>query len=579
MSDLVFFIPLFAICLYLSYDINFLNRIGGLPEISSDKAQYYVYLPATFIYGWDIHKFPAGIEKKCEGFHLDYKRNKLEDKMTCGVAMLWAPFFLVTHFIAVHWNLQPDGFSDFYERMTVIPGVFYLVLGLFFLRKFLGNYVTRKISYITVLLIFAGTNLYYYGIDDGLMSHVNSFFLFSLFLFLLKKFIERKEKSYGLFLGLSIVLSLAILIRPTNISLFTWMIFLDIRSWKEISNRLILFLKPWYIFIFILTAFLVFLPQFLYWKYLTGHFLYYSYQSESFSNWNHPQLIRIWFSTLNGFFLYTPLALFFIAGIILMIVKKIPNGIFIGLSFLITSYIFASWYCWFFGGAFGFRPLVEYFTLFSLPFAYFINMLWRMRNLYLQSIFIILISCSVYYNLRMTYHTRWNTSSVWAWDDYLRYIAETGMYNWPGHTYTYTQDFENIGVTEVFPVQTCAHSPIWAGYVAKSVEFNRLYSERLDLLLKKPVKKVNTEVWINPGNKTETGTRFIYKIEDSQHNIFYYKEIKIDDFLKGKGKWCRISATFEIPEWVDPSNSITFMIWNPAKTDTTYIDDLKLKFE
>jgi len=166
MSDLVFFIPLFAICLYLSYDINFLNRIGGLPEISSDKAQYYVYLPATFIYGWDIHKFPAGIEKKCEGFHLDYKRNKLEDKMTCGVAMLWAPFFLVTHFIAVHWNLQPDGFSDFYERMTVIPGVFYLVLGLFFLRKFLGNYVTRKISYITVLLIFAGTNLYYYGIDD-----------------------------------------------------------------------------------------------------------------------------------------------------------------------------------------------------------------------------------------------------------------------------------------------------------------------------------------------------------------------------------------------------------------------------
>ena len=90
---------------------------------------------------------------------------------------------------------------------------------------------------------------------------------------------------------------------------------------------------------------------------------------------------------------------------------------------------------------------------------------------------------------------------------------------------------------------------------------------------------MNTEVWINPGNKTETGTRFIYKIEDSQHNIFYYKEIKIDDFLKGKGKWCRISATFEIPEWVDPSNSITFMIWNPAKTDTTYIDDLKLKFE
>lgn len=577
--DLIFFIPLFILCLYLSYDINFLNRIGGLPEIRSDKAQYYVYLPATFIYGWDVSKFPPDIEHKCSGFDLDKKHNKVVIKMTCGVAILWTPFFLATHFIAVHWNLQPDGFSDFYERMTVIPGVFYLILGLFFLSKFLRFYFSRKISYITVLLIFAGTNLYFYGIDDGLMSHVNSFFLFSLFLFLLKKFIERKEKSYGLFLGLSIVLSLAILIRPTNILLFTWMIFLDIRSWKEIGNRLILFLKPWYIFIFILTAFLVFLPQFLYWKYLSGHFVWYSYLGESFSNWNHPQLIRVWFSTLNGFFLYTPLALFFIAGIIFMIMKKVPNGIFIGLSFLITSYVFASWYCWFFGGSFGYRPLVEYYALFSLPFAYFIGMLWRMRNLYFQSILVVLISCSVYYNLRMTYHTQWNTSSVWAWDDYLLYLDYAGMYEYPKHSYTYIQDFENYGIPEFHPIQNCVHSPVWAGYVDKSTEFNRMFSLRIIEILGKPLKRVNASIWINPGKKLKTGTLFVCKIEDTQHKLNYYRDIKVDDFLKGQDKWSRISATFEISEWVDQTNTITFLIWNLAQTDTTYIDDLKLRFE
>ena len=576
---MIFFIPLFLLCLYLSYDINFLNRIGGSPEIRSDKAHYYVFLPATFIYGWDARKFPHDIDYKCAGFVLDKKHNKVVIKTTCGVAILWTPFFLATHFIAVHWNLQPDGFSDFYERMTVIPGVFYLILGLFFLSKFLRYYFSRKISYITVLLVLAGTNLYFYGIDDGLMSHVNSFFLFSLFLFLLKKFLDGEKKSYGLFLGMSIVLSLAILIRPTNIFLFTWMIFLDVRSWKGIINRLIVFLNPWYILIFLVTVFVVFLPQFLYWKYLSGQFLWYTYPGESFSNWKHPLLIRIWFSTLNGLFLYTPLALFFIAGIIIMIVKKVPNGIFIGMTFLIVSYVFASWWSWFFGGSFGYRPMVEYYALFSLPFAYFIGMLWRMRNLYFQSILVVLISCSVYYNLRMTYHAQWNTSSVWAWDDYLRYLESAGIYSWPRHSYTYIQDFDNSGIPEVTPVRTCVHSPNWAGYVAKSIEFNRMFSRRLDAILVNPVKQINADVWINPGKKLKTGARFVCRIEDSRNKIYYHKDIKVDDFLKAPDKWSRISATFEIPEWVDQTNTITFLIWNPAKTDTTYIDDLKLRFE
>ena len=566
-------------CLYLSYDINFLNRIGGLPEIRSDKAHYYVYLPATFIYGWDANKFPPGIDYKCQGFVLDKIHNKVVVKTTCGVAILWAPFFLATHFIAVHCDLQPDGFSDFYEKMTVIPGVFYLVLGLFFLRRFLSHYVSRKISYITVVLLLAGTNLYFYGIDDGLMSHVNSFFLFSLFLFLLKKLIDGSKKSYALFLGLSIVLSLAILIRPTNILLFIWVIFLDVRSWREIIKRLAVFLNPGYILIFLVTAFIVFLPQFLYWKYLSGHFVWYSYPGESFSNWNQPQLIPVWFSTLNGLFLYTPMALFFIAGIIIMMVRKIPNAAFLGFFFLLVSYVFASWYCWFFGGSFGYRPMVEYYALFSLPFTYFICSLSRMKNLYFQSLLIFLILFSVNYNLRMTYHQRWNTSSAWAWDDYLRYMENAGIYHCPRHSYTYIQDFENFGIPEIGPIRKCVHSPIWAGYVDKSIEFNRLFSQRMDNILGKPLKQVNAEVWINPGKKLKTGTRFVCRIEDTQQKVYYLKDIKIDEFLKGPDKWSRISAAFEIPEWVDQANSINFLIWNFARSDTTYIDDLKLRFE
>jgi hypothetical protein len=578
--DWIIFVPMFFLGLYLAYNINFSNRQNNLPEIYSDKADYYVYLPATFIYGWDIHKFPAGIEKKCLGFHFDYKRNKLEAKTTCGIAILWAPFFLITHFIAVHWDLQPDGFSDFYQKMTILPGVFYLILGLFFLMKFLRNYFSRGVSYITVFLIFTGTNLYYFGIDDGLMSHVNSFFLFALFLFFLKKFLDQREKSFALFVGICFVLSLAILIRPTNILLFTWMIFLDITSLKALWKRILLFLKPAYILAFIITASLVFLPQLIYWKYLTGHFMYYSYQGESFANWKNPLMIAVWFSPLNGFFLYTPLALLFIAGIVIMIIKKIPNGIFIGVFFLLITYIFASWWSWYFGGSLGCRPVVEYYSILALPFGYFLASLKAMKNLYIRSLLILFMIISIYYNFRLTYHQRWNPYSTWSWDDYLIYLDEAGIchYNW--NSYTYVNDFENYSSVEPqWPQRECVHSPGIAGYVNEDIPTNGLFKRRLDGIIHAPVKRVKTSLWVNPGKKIRTGVVFICKIQNWEQNCFYFKEVNLDDFIKSPKTWVRIPANFEIPEWIDQSNTICFYVWNKSRTSITYIDDIKLRFE
>jgi len=579
-GDWAIFFPLFFICLYLAYNINFVNRKVNSPEIYSDKADYYVYLPATFIYGWDVNKFPEGIEKKCGGFLLDHKKNKLIDKTTCGVAILWTPFFLVTHFIAVHWNLQPDGFSDFYQKMTILPGVFYLILGLFFLNKFLRNYFSRKISYITVFLIFVGTNLYFFGIDDGLMSHVNSFFLFSLFLFLLKKFLDQEEKSIGLFIGISFVMSLAILIRPTNILLITWMIFLDITSVKSLWKRVLLFLKPGYILTFLVLASLVFLPQFIYWKYLTGHFIYYSYPGEGFTNWKNPLMIAVWFSPLNGFFIYTPFALLFIVGIVIMIVKKISNGIFIGLFFLLITYIFASWCVWYFGGSFGYRPFVEYYSLLALPLGYFLTSMKAMKNLFIRSMLIIFIIISSYYNLRLTYNPPWIPYSTWAWDDFFIYLDNAGVHHYSSDTYTYIQDFENFGsVDQQYPQTECVHSPGIGGYVNEDIPVNGYYFRRLDDALHAPTKRIEASLWVNAGKKKKTGAVFVGEIKDGKGNFLYRKEVKLDDFIKYPKTWYKVTSTYEIPEWIDQSDNICFYVWNKEGKPITYIDDIMLRFE
>lgn len=577
--DWMIFVPLFFLGLFLSYNINFTSRNFYVNKIVSDKAYYYAYLPATFIYDWDIHKFPAGIEKKCDAYFLDSKRNKLDNKTTCGVAILWTPFFLVTHFIAVHWDLQPDGFSDFYQKMSILPGVFYLVLGLFFLRKFLSNYFSPFISWVTVFLIFAGTNLYYYGVYDGLMSHVNSFFLFALFLFLLKKFLDQEKKSFLLFVGISFVFSMAILIRPTNILLFFIIIFLDVNTLKSILARILLFLKPTYILSFLVIFLLVFLPQLIYWKYLSGNFLYYSYPGEGFINWKNPHMISVWFAPLNGFFLYTPIALLFIAGIVIMILKRISNGIFTGLFFLLITYIFASWHMWYFGGSFGYRPFVEYYAILALPFGYFLTSLKSVKNLYIRSLLIIFIVISCYYNLRLTYIQRWNTSSAWAWDDYLIYLDNAGLYHYNFDVYTFKQDFENSPTEFQFTQRECVHSADIAGYFNKDIGFNGKFSRRLDDVLHGQVKSIKASLWVNPGKKIRTNALFICNIHDWKEKSYYFKAIPLDDFITSPLTWVKITATFEIPEWIDQSNIISMGVWNKSRTSTTYIDDIKLRFE
>ena len=172
--DLLFFTAVFAVCLLLAYQLNFKDgkaRASGV--FASDKSIYYVYLPATFIYGWDVHKFPHQCDTLYHGFILDYKTGKVVNKMTCGVAILWTPFFLATHALASIFHLQPDGFSEFYQKMAILPPVFFLVLGLFFLKRFLQRYLSPWLACSSILFILAGTNLYHYGLVEGLMSHVH----------------------------------------------------------------------------------------------------------------------------------------------------------------------------------------------------------------------------------------------------------------------------------------------------------------------------------------------------------------------------------------------------------------------
>lgn len=575
----LFFIILALVCVYLSWHRNFPDRAyKGSYEICCDKADYYIYLPATFIYKWDVNRFEKGIDLPRVGFTLDHKNQKIFTKTTCGVAILWVPFFLAAHGIALVSGIHADGFSLYYEHFAVIPGAIFLVLGLFFLRKFLTRYFPTAVTYAVVLLLFLGTNLYFYGIDEGLMSHIHSFFLFSLYLFLLGKFLDSEKKPPGLFIAISFTLSLAILIRPTNIIVLSWMVFLDVRTFREMLSRLRIFLHPVRILVFAIAAFIVFLPQFLYWKYLTGSFLYYSYEGESFTLWQNPHIIPILFSPLNSLFIYVPFAITFFAGLFVMIRRRITNGIFIFVFFAMVVYIFASWYCWHFGGSFGSRPLVEYYALLSIPLGYFLMKIPAISNLFTRSVILLFIILCIIYNLKMTYNYRWVTFTTWSWDDYLRNVQAAGLYHDPGNTYTYFNDFENSGMIPMYADYKTYYSPSRGGFLDAMVRENGLFQNHLSLILKKPVEKIGVKMMINRPGEENTGVIYTCRITDGNQRILFSKTYQLDDYAVKAGQWYSMNETLYIPEWIDQNCLITFVVQDPLGKGI-YIDDQILVFE
>ena len=393
-------------------------------EIWADKAGYYVYLPAAVKFNFNSDNFPDSIDTKTgDGFTLDERNGRVLTKYTYGVALMQLPFFCLADLFAKPLNFENNGFSPIYHWSVNIASVFYLLLGLIFLFKFLNYQFDKQSSLLTIITIFLATNLYYYSIDETGMSHVYSFSLFSIFLYFLR--ITNYIKKYGIWQNLTfgLLIGLIILIRPTNVLFVSTFLFLDINSQSEIFLRI----KRLFHFKTLITitigVLLIALPQILYWNYASGSFLDYSYGDEGF-NWMNFKLLNTWFSPNNGLFIYTPFYLLVIVLLLLMIKNKKENGIYLLVLFLTISYTFSSWWAWSFGCSFGARSYVEYLSVFSIPIAYLFFKTKKLNAIKIASL-VTLVIVLILFNLKMiySYDDCFYGKNAWDWSWYIELVT------------------------------------------------------------------------------------------------------------------------------------------------------------
>ncbi|MBE9511996.1 MAG: hypothetical protein IMY71_14100 [Bacteroidetes bacterium] len=384
--------------------------------INHDVVSYYAYLPAAFIYHDLSFEFKSGLPDDFEGriWTHSAKNGNQVLKMTMGNSLLWTPFFLAAHGYAHVSEYQSDGYSLPYSIAIFIAGLFYLAIGLIFLNKTLKNYFNDlTIALVLILLVF-GTNLLHYAVIEPGMSHVYSFCLFNVFLFITIKWNRNPSWSNSLKLGL--LTGLIILVRPSNIIVVLVPLLWGVAGVKSFKAKLQIFFKNRYrIISAVFVALIVFCLQIIYWKSVTGDLFYYSYGDEGFF-FLHPHVIDGLFSYRKGWLIYTPVMLFALFGF-RYLRKQIPDSFWPVLIFLIINiYLVFSWWCWWYGGSFGSRIMVDSYAFLSLPLAAVIQKISEKRRI-MRSIFIIIFGTLVWVNL---FQMRQYRTSLLHWDSMSR---------------------------------------------------------------------------------------------------------------------------------------------------------------
>ncbi len=337
-----------------------------------DATGYYMYLPA-FIIHQDLGQLsfyehidslyqPSGGVMQY-GIHSHRLTGRRSTRYPVGVALFELPGFLAADYFTSHYGHYPrDGYSAPYQLAVAISTIIWSLLGLLLLRQFLLRFYPEEVVWKVLLLITAGTNLYYYTAFLQGLSHAYSFFLFAAVLYLTESWYRQGKLKYVLLLGLA--MGFVVITRPSN----TVIAIIPLLWPQDEHTSKVAFLKrqPSGIFTALLLFVSVLFIQMAYWKYATGQWVYYSYTDEGF-DFLHPKIWKGLFSYRKGWFVYTPLALLLCIGLWPLYLRSKALFVPVATFIVLNIYIVFSWKIWHYGGCFSCRPMVESLAVLALP--------------------------------------------------------------------------------------------------------------------------------------------------------------------------------------------------------------------
>ncbi len=561
--------------------------------IYSDGKGYYLYLPAIFIYHDFQYKFMADYEKRyykpSANFYIENEVDgKLVNKYFAGIALMLLPFFAGAYLLSALLHFPLDGYSLIFQCAVSVASLFYLCLGLYYLRKTLILYkIPDRITALSLFLFVWGTNLFYYAAIEPGMAHVYAFAAVSCFIFYSKRLFSSGDLKH--LIPLAVALTLVLLIRPSNGLVIAAIPFLagDIKYIKSLLLKM--FKKPLPVMAFVLIiAGGVFLQLFLYYL-QTGRFFIWAYGDATF-NFKKPEIINVLFSYHKGLFVYTPLTLLALCGFIALFRKSFYEGFTLLFFLAATTYVISSWYMWCYGGSYGMRPFVDYYPFFSILFALLV---YNTRNLIFRAFILAGALLCLGLNIIQTYQ---KYIFILPWDDMTKekYWA-IFLHTDKSYVGAFIDDSPADPVSGVIKIISFSNDfdpgEPWydLGSVTDQKAHSGKYASKIGSSIHKSVSFIKPVREITKSKNVYVKATFWVFVEDAASNAM----ITISFENKGRsyswspfylvparvvpGRWEHVSVGCRMPELQSPEDLVSIYVFN-EDNKTVFIDDYLLEF-
>lgn len=294
---------------------------------------------------------------------------RAENYFSPGPAILLSPFYVLANLL--HTG---SGYGDWYQILTGVGAVAYTIAGLFILNKLVNN------NWV-VVCIFLATELIYYGSFDVINSHFASFFLTTVFFYVL--FTKTLSVKTNLLLGIVAGLLFSTRLQD-GVVVLVWLLWPQNHKFK-------------FIWIFATGFLMACLPMFYQWLQIFPDLWHFRYLVNFQSDMRHHQAINpigSLFNSSTGLFPKAPILLLaLITCLLRWQVFLTPRFKMVGLFWLMQMVIIAVQGGWT-ASAYGGRMYISSLIFFAFALNHFFKNIKGAKYLGLFFIGLSLISIS-----------------------------------------------------------------------------------------------------------------------------------------------------------------------------------------
>ncbi|MFL5800634.1 MAG: hypothetical protein ACJ8CR_02720 [Roseiflexaceae bacterium] len=344
-------------------------RVDG-QLIGSDGAYYYVYLRSLAI------DHDLSFANEYAYYQLPPTSPGLTptglspNKYAIGPALLWLPFFLAAHLIALlgqalGLGLVPDGYGYLYQGAVAIGSIVYGTLGFWLAYRCARRFCSQLAAITAVVLLWLAGNAFYYMVFEPSMSHMVSLFSVALLLsiwFLRFRDAAALSPATAAMLGAAAGLVLLVRLQDAPFLLLPYgsILLRTIQHWCQgDSGRARAWLGRG--LIAGIATIVTFSPQSHAWHVLYGTWVASPYLGEHIPTfyWLQPQLAGVLVSTFHGLFSWHPIYLCALIGLALLIRRDRSLALGLLAVLALDVYIVAAFWVWWQGDSFGGRMFLN----------------------------------------------------------------------------------------------------------------------------------------------------------------------------------------------------------------------------